>query len=96
MNPMDSILKVAASFSTSDKVAAPKATYRISFGTAAEKASALRLLLQMHQMPPVCLQSAFLAEVECRRNVLFDRRQQLCGGETRIDVEVARNREIAR
>ena len=37
MNPMDSILKVVASFSTSDKVAAPKATYRICFGTAAEK-----------------------------------------------------------
>ena len=34
------------------------------------------------------LWNAFLAEVvESRRDVLLDRRQQLCGGETRIDVQ---------
>ena len=39
-----------------------------------------------------CLGNAFLSKiVESRRDVLFDRRQQLCGGESRIDVEFARN-----
>ena len=36
------------------------------------------------------LQSAFLASVvKSRSDVLFDRRQQLCGGETKMDVEFA-------
>ena len=34
--------------------------------------------------------NTFLAEVvKSGRDVLFDRREQLCGGETRIDVEFA-------
>ena len=37
----------------------------------------------------VRLLNAFLAEVvECRRHVLFDRRQQLCGRETTIAVDI--------
>ena len=38
----------------------------------------------------VRLQNAFLVEVvDNRRHVQFDRRQQLCGSDTEVDVEIA-------